>query len=620
MATESFTANGGDAVTINGATYQVKTVNPDGSYDILTNAGGTIWGQRYGSYDNAYTKTGFRYLETFYSGVGGIGPEATKSFTADGGYTGAINGVTYQVKSFNADGSYDILTDLSGTILGKSYGSTDNAYAATGLLQLSTFYSGAGGAGVAVATESFAYTANGGYTGAINGATYQVKTVNADGSSDILTYVSGTILGQSYGSFDNAYAASGFRDLETFYSGAGGTGAAVAIEIFTPAANGGYTGAINGVTYQVKTVNADGSYDILTDAGGTIWGKSYGSSDTVYAASGLRALLTYYSGVGGTGSVVATETFTANGGYAGALNGVLYQFKTVNADGSSDVLTNVSGATWGQTYASYDYAYTASGFRDLATYYGGAGGTGAAVVTASFTANGGDAVTINGALHQVKTVNPDGSYDVLTNVGGATWGQTYASCDYAYTASGFRDLATYYSGAGGTGAAVVTVSFTANGGDAVTINGALHQVKTVNPERQLRRAHQCRRGDLGPELRLLRLCLHGFGLPRSRNLLWRRRRNWRGGGDRELHGQRRRRRHDQRRDLSGQDGQSRRQLRRPHQRRRNHLGPALRLHRQRLHRVGLPLSRNLLQRAGELARRPPRASRPTAARPARSTA
>ena len=252
-------------------------------------------------------------------------------------------------------------------------------------------------------------------------------------------------MGQSYGSFDNAYAASGFRDLETFYSGAGGTGAAVATEIFTPTAGGGYTGAINGVTYQVKTVNADGSYDVLTDAGGTIWGQSYGSTDTAYAATGSRELLTFYSGVGATGSVVATETFTADGGYAGVLNGATYQVKTVNADGSYDILTNAGGTIFAKSYGSSDNAYTTSGVRDLESFYSGVGGTGSVVATENFTANGGYAGALNGVLYQVKTVNADLSYNVQTYKAGTYAGQVYASFAISYSPAGKATTETYYS-------------------------------------------------------------------------------------------------------------------------------------------------------------------------------
>ena len=55
----------------------------------------------------------------------------------------------------------------------------------------------------------------------------------------------------------------------------------------------------------------------------------------------------------GSGNVVATETFTSNGGFTITLGGTLFEQKTVNADSSYDVRYYTAGTFNGVAYASY---------------------------------------------------------------------------------------------------------------------------------------------------------------------------------------------------------------------------------------------------------------------------
>src|ERR1700722_9884017 len=72
-------------------------------------------------------------------------------------------------------------------------------------------------------------------------------------------------------------------------------------------------------------------------------------------SSGFRDLATYY---GDRGNVLASESFATNGSYSITVGGVLTQQKTVNADGSYDVV--ISDIT-GQPYTSYQSDYNSKG-------------------------------------------------------------------------------------------------------------------------------------------------------------------------------------------------------------------------------------------------------------------
>ena len=241
----------------------------------------------------------------------------------------------------------------------------------------------------------------------------------------------------------------------------------------------GYT---SGVLTETESWNNSGSYDIHYYKGGAFSGVAYASYDNAYTSSGFRDQETFYDA---SGNVVAFETFQANGGYAITLTGVLWQQKTVNADGSYDIHYYKVGAFSGVAYASYDNAYTSSGFRDQETFYDASGNV---VAFETFQSNSGYAIALNGSLSQQKTVNADGSYDVaFTNV----TGQSYGSYENIYSDSGVRvgESMDYLSGAGtlslyGNGLTVTAGSSqlsvqlpAAGGGDVFALNG--HGQETI---------------------------------------------------------------------------------------------------------------------------------------------
>ena len=101
-----------------------------------------------------------------------------------------------------------------------------------------------------------------------------------------------------------------------------------------------------------------------------------------------------------------------------------------NADGSYNVHYYVTGTFQGVSYASYDDAYTSSGFLELVTVYGAGGNV---LASESFATNGGYSITVGGVLTQQKTVNADGSYDIAYS--GIT-GQAYTSYQNDYNSAG----------------------------------------------------------------------------------------------------------------------------------------------------------------------------------------
>ena len=418
---------------------------------------GTFFGAAFVSSTFSYTAAGRLYLQTFYDASGAVVASETRD--ANGGYSVTVGGVRVQALTVNADGSSDAYYTGHGTLLGQAYVASDNLHYASGALELQTFYDASG---ATVATES--YSASGGYTITIGGAVAQAKTVNSDGSYDYRTNTAGTVLGTAYAGYDNAYTAAGFRDLETYYNASG-----TIIAQTTYATNGGYTFTVGGVRVQALTVNSDGSYDAYYTTSGTFLGQAYASSDNLFFASGALEQQTFYNA---SGAVVATESYTNNGGYTVTIGGSVVQTRTVNSDGSYDIRYGTSGTILGTAYASYDFAYTASGFRDAETFYDGSG---TVVGSATFTTNGSYSATFGGVRVLALTVNTDGSYDFYYGTKGTFLGQAYASSDNLHAASGALESQTFYDASG---AVVGSETYQANGGHTVTIEGSVVQVQT----------------------------------------------------------------------------------------------------------------------------------------------
>ena len=386
------------------------------------------FGARYATFTFAVQNSG---------GTANGGVDTSSAATATINVAQVINkydssGHLISTEAIYADGSYDVRYYTAGTFSGVAYASVDRAYTAANVQTVTTYYDGSGNV---VATETF--TANGGFTITVGGTLFEQKTVNADSSYDVRYYTAGTFSGVAYASVDRAYTAANVQTVTTYYDGSGNV---VATETFT--ANGGFTITVGGTLFEQKTVNADGSYDVRYYVAGTFSGVAYASVDRAYTAANVQTVTTYYDG---SGNVVATETFTANGGFTITVGGTLFEQKTVNADSSYDVRYYVAGTFSGVAYASVDRAYTAANVQTVTTYYDGSGNV---VATESFTANGGFTITVGGTLFEQKTVNADSSYDVRYYVAGTFSGVAYASVDRAYTAANVLTAVTYYDGSG----------------------------------------------------------------------------------------------------------------------------------------------------------------------------
>ena len=188
--------------------------------------------------------------------------------------------------------------------------------------------------------------------------------------------------------------------------------------------------------------------------------------------------------------------------------------------------------------------------------------------------------------------NADGSYDIhYYGVTGTFQGVSYASYDYAYTSSGFRDLLKVY-GAGGNDPGLGELRdqrrlfhHSRRGSDAA---------EDCQRRRQLRHPLLRDRHVPGRQLRLLRQRLYVIRLPRPLYGL-RRRRQRPGLG--ELRDQRRLFDHRRRGSDAAEECQRQRQLRHPLLRRDRHVpGRQLRLLRLRLYVIRLPRPRYGLRR------------------------
>ena len=297
-ATETFVANGGNTITLGGVLYEQTTVNTDGSYDVRFYTGGTFNGVAYASVDRTYTAANVLTGAIYYDASGNV--KATEAFAANGGNTIMLGGVLYEQTTVNTDGSYDVRFYTGGTFKGVAYASVDRTYTAAHVLTGAIYYDASGNV---KATETF--VANGGNTITLGGVLYEQTTVNTDGSYDVRFYTGGTFKGVAYASVDRTYTAANVLTGAIYYDASGNVKATEAF-----AANGGNTIMLGGVLYEQTTVNTDGSYDVRFYTGGTFKGVAYASVDRTYTAANVLTGAIYYDG---SGKVVATQTFAANG-------------------------------------------------------------------------------------------------------------------------------------------------------------------------------------------------------------------------------------------------------------------------------------------------------------------
>jgi hypothetical protein len=139
-----------------------------------------------------------------------------------------------------------------------------------------------------------------------------------------------------------------------------------------------------------------------------------------------------------------TETLSG-GGYAEYSDAGLVLQKTVNTDGSYDIHHFQNpGSFYGVAYAADDFTYSKWGFNTGQYFYDALGKL---VASETFKRNGSFALTLEGEVVQQKTVNPDSSYDFVTN---AITGQSFSS-DEIVVNSNHVQVAVSYDNLDGTG-------------------------------------------------------------------------------------------------------------------------------------------------------------------------
>ena len=150
LASETFTPDGGDVITVGGKTVERKVV-----------ATGTFRGESYASLILDYSSTGFHDLTRYYDASGDL--LASESFTTDGGDLIQVGGKTVERKVV-----------ATGTFRGESYASLIFDYASTGFHDLTRYYDASG---TLLASESF--TSDGGDVIQVGGKTVERKVVAA---------------------------------------------------------------------------------------------------------------------------------------------------------------------------------------------------------------------------------------------------------------------------------------------------------------------------------------------------------------------------------------------------------------------------------------------------------
>jgi hypothetical protein len=260
-----------------------------------------------------------------------------------------------------------------------------------------------------MASES--YTAGGGYSDTIGGVLTLSETVANDGSYNYHYYTAVTFDGVAYASYADQYTAANFRSGRTFYNA---SGAVMASESYTP--GGGYSDTVGGQLTVAETVAGDGSYNYHYYIPVTFDGVTYASYADQYTAANFRSGRTFYNA---SGAVMASESYTAGGGYSDTIGGVLTISETVANDGSYNYHYYTAVTFDGVAYASYADQYTAANFRSGRTFYDASGHVQA---SENYTANGGYSDTVGGVLVFTDAINTDGSsLQTYSNITGASY-------------------------------------------------------------------------------------------------------------------------------------------------------------------------------------------------------
>ena len=433
LASETFSPNGNDTVTIGGVVKQQKTVNQDGSYQIaftnVTGAPYTSYTVQYGANGKAESATysnGISALWTYnpdgtyqiaYSGVTGA---AYTSYTVQYGTSGKAESATYSnglsaAWTYNPDGSYQIA--YSG-VIGAAYTGYTVQYNASGKPTSAAYNNGM--------NEAWTYNSDGSYQISYTGLTgvgYTAYTVQygANGKATSATYGNGQSALWTYNS-DGSYQIA--------YSGVVGAGYTTYTVQY--GANGKATSASYGNGESaVWTYNSNGSYQIAYSG---VVGAGYTSYTIQYGVNGKPASATYGNGQS------ALWTYNSNGSYQIAYSGVVgagYTSYTIqygaNGKATSASYSNGESAVW---------TYNSDGSYRIA--YSGVVGAGYTSYTVQYGANGKPTSASYGSgLSAVWAYNSDGSYQIAYN--GVT-GAGYTSYTVQYGANGRATGASYSNG------------------------------------------------------------------------------------------------------------------------------------------------------------------------------
>jgi VCBS repeat-containing protein len=408
--------DGGARVSVEGVLQEQRVMEGDGAYAIHYSTAGTFLGQTYLSYANHYDPSGFRDRQDFYAADGQAA--VSQLFTPDGGYSQSIEGVAKEQRVMEAGGGYAIHYFAAGAFLGQSYQSYANHYDSSGFRDQQDFYAADGHAAV-----SQMFTPDGGYSQSIEGVAKEQRVMGADGGYAIHYFITGAFLGQSYQSYANHYAPSGFRDRQDFYDAGDHV---VVSQLLTP--DGGYSLGIEGVAKEQRVMEADGGYAIHYFITGTFLGHGYISYANHYDAGGFRDRQTFYDA---DNHVPVSQLFTPDGGYTVSVQGVTTEQRMMDGDGGYAIHYFITGTFLGHAYLSYANHYGAGGFRDEQNFYASDGHI---AVSQLFTPEGGFSVSVEGEVVNSKTMLSDGAYGIYYHHSGLP----YSSEDDIYLGSGER--------------------------------------------------------------------------------------------------------------------------------------------------------------------------------------
>lgn len=323
------------------------------------------------------------------------------TIAADALYAEAVS-PTKNFDILKANSSISI-TSGDKTYDGIAYSATSSHSGSSGSITY-TYYSGPGGTGsvIAAPTNAGSYSviatlaADSNYNGAVSAA--DDFTINKANSSITVTSGNKTYDGIAYSATSSHSGSSGSVSY-TYYSGAGGTGSVIAAPtnagsysvIATIAADANYNGADSSPLD--FTINKAGSSITVTSGDKTYDGIAYSATSSHTGSSG-SITYTYYSGPGGTGSVIAAPT---NAGSYSVIASLAADTNYNSAVSSADDFTinkansSITVTSGDKDYDGLPYSPTVSTSGSSGaityTYYDGPDGTGSVIPAPTASGN-----------------------------------------------------------------------------------------------------------------------------------------------------------------------------------------------------------------------------------------